>query len=229
MEQKIIINSKKQKLIGLLRKNESQTLFIICHGFQGSKDDYCIKELALKLYLKNYSTFRFSFSEHGEFNIVQEVEDLNAVVNYFTQQFTSIILVGGSLGALITSITAIKNNKVSKLITINGFFYPFFGIAWRYYRLILIALLSFPFLKTIRNISRFYFDNFKPNKIKVPTLIIYGNQDRILNPNHQSRKFFSNLITAKEIKQIDSIDHDLSKKEYVQVTVEEIVKWLNKY
>jgi len=74
----------------------------------------------------------------------------------------------------------------------------------------------------------FYFFSFKPAKINIPTLVIYGHKDKILNPRFQSLKFFEKLGKDKKIVHLENIDHGLSKKEHVQKATESIINFISK-
>lgn len=234
MEQKIKINNNKdQKLVGLYFLNNSEELIIICHGFHDSKDIFAIRELSKCLNKNHYSTFRFDFTGHGESegsfedNLIQQVEDVEKVVSYFKNKHKRIVLLGVSLGALVSSLSVMKNKNISKLITINGFFFlNFFNIAWKFSKYLIILCFMSLFKTDVRKNFSFYFKKFIPNNIKIPVLIICGKKDKKINFK-QSVKFYSLLNSTKDIKILNNIDHGLTKKEYVYDVGKEIVNWLN--
>src|SRR3989344_5403349 len=101
----VIKNKQRNKLVGLLNIGTNEDIIIICNGYDTTKEFAPIKLLAKGLNKAGYHVFRFDFSGTGESEgikkvfLSQQADDLNSVVDYFTD-YKKIILLGGSLGAL---------------------------------------------------------------------------------------------------------------------------------
>ena len=217
-----VLNFQSQKISGVLHENQSKTLLIIVPGYQTSKEDFAIKELATQL-SKKYSVFRYDLADG--INIAQHERDLDLVINFLRPKFEKIVLIGASLGALISIINVNKRGtSVDKLITVNGFFY-FWGLRWKDFKLIILTFLTFPFNGLSQKILINYYSFLKPKNINIPMLLICGKKDERINFK-QSKKFYESLVGNKTLKILDNIDHGLSKKEYVTSVVKEIFRWL---
>jgi len=226
MSQKVeILNDNGEKLVGLHYKTLSKKLIILCHGYKSSKDHPALKKIADRLFQNGYSVFRFDFTGHGEsegkiqINIIQQFKDIKAVIKYF-EEYDNFILIGASFSGFIASIAAYKCKKVSRLITINGLFYlKNFGL--KYFLLKVESILN----RKINKQLTFYSDYFKPELIKIPTLVIHVKNDRILDVK-QSMQFYSSLKNDRKYVVLEEGDHHLSKQRYINNVVDEIRKWL---
>ena len=224
-----IINNEGYKISGILHLAENKNLIIICNGYDSTKEFSSIKLLAEELSKKGYNVFRFDFSGTGESEgpknvfINQQVEDLNSIVNYF-KHFNKINILGGSLGALSASIVSIINSKISGLITVNGFFGTSkLGKEVRktYFLYRLLTFIN----RNHRLDYRFFKNNFLPEKIKIPVLVIYSEDDNVINPI-QSLDFFSKLKTKnKKPLSLTLKKHDLTGKGDVNKVVESVFNW----
>lgn len=213
----------------MLLKGKRDTLFIIVHGYKGSNEDYAIKNLSIELNKKDYSVFSPNIISEdikgSETDIQSQVIQVDNAVNNFYGKYKRIILVGGSLGALVTKITAANNPHVNGLITLNGFFY-FSGIKKDDLKTAARLFLTFPFNKDSRKTLLFYYKNLSSKKINIPTLIVTSKNDERISYK-QSVKFFNSLRLKKKLVFIEGMDHGMTKKLYIINTVKEIVSWLN--
>lgn len=216
-----IENSLNQKITGILHINQSKTLLIIVPGYRGTKEYFGIKELALQL-SKKYSVFRYDSTD--DINVVQQEKNLNSIVSFFKPKFDTIILIGTSLGALVSIMHVNKNKEINKLIIINGFFY-FWGLRWKDLKIVILTFLTFPFSKISRQILIHYYKNLKPKNINVPILLICGRNDERINFK-QSQKFYNSVKNNKNLVILDNIDHGLTKKEFVVDVSKKIIEWL---
>ncbi len=66
--------------------------------------------------------------------------------------------------------------------------------------------------------------HFKINDITIPTLVVHGEKDIIVNPK-QSLYFYQNLKTTKNLITVPNGDHPLMKKEYEKVTIA-VPQWI---
>ncbi|KAL3535602.1 hypothetical protein ACH5RR_004063 [Cinchona calisaya] len=142
-EQKKITLEKDNgsKLVGLLHdETGSPDVVILCHGYRSSKESRTIVEIADALKKDKISTFRFDFSGNGESegtfqysNYSGEVEDLRAVIGYFTRNNRRIsALIGHSKGGNVVLLYASKYHDIGKVINVSGRFHLDQGIADRF-------------------------------------------------------------------------------------------------
>ena len=124
--------------------NDSQKkpLVIFCHGYKGFKDWGAWHLVAQEFLKANMFFVKFNFSHNGgtmdnpidfpdleafaENNYSKELDDLDAVLNYFTSNNNSysdeiddsnIVVIGHSRGGGIAIIKASEENRITKLIT----------------------------------------------------------------------------------------------------------------
>ncbi len=118
-----ILNNKNEALHGTLRQNNTtKPLLIICHGYGTSRKHPALAAISESLYHRGHNTFTFDFSESAQkTSLAQQVADIESVIAHFTN-YQEITLIGGSFGALSTAIATIRVKRVTRLITVNGFF-----------------------------------------------------------------------------------------------------------
>lgn len=225
---KISIKSSRDVFInGILHQNGNGILFIVVHGFKDNMNIYAVKQLSIVI-SKYYSVFRFTFPDveknSNDFNMIDEIHYLHDVIGYFKGKYKKIILVGGSLGGLVCSLTAMENEDIDGLITLNGLSY-FWGLHRRFNKYLILIALTFPFNGIYARIYKYYKKFFKPEKIFVRTLVVTSESDKMISYK-QSLKFFSSLTTNKKIKILKDADHGLTKIEYINEVTNTIINWL---
>lgn len=226
---KISIKSFQGAMInGVLHQNGNDLLMIVVHGFKDNMDIYAVKQLSISLN-KFCSVFRFTFPDveknKDNFNLIEEFDYLKEIISFFRNKYKKVILVGGSLGALVCSITAIKNKDIDGLVTLNGLSY-FWGINKKFNKYLALIILTFPFNGPFAKMYKYYKKHFKPEEILVKTLVIASEKDEMINYK-QSLKLFSSLTADKKIKILKNADHGLTKIEYINEVSETIVNWLS--
>lgn len=226
-----LLNSRGNVLDSLLYPGNKKSLIVLCHGFGGCKDDFGIKQLALSLNKHGYPTFTFDFTGQGksegnkEFDLKQQVNDLEIVVDHFKKTYPQIIILGGSMGGLISALTSVKRSDISHVILVNPFLYLLKKVSWRDTKYLIGTIILYPFSKRVRSIYSTYFSYFQPKKLKASTLIIVGKNDRRVSPIH-SYQFFNEIACEKKLIDDDEIDHELSKQQYVDTVTDYIINWL---
>ncbi|KAJ0864744.1 putative feruloyl esterase [Helianthus annuus] len=128
-EQKIVIENKHgEKLVGLLHETGSKDVVILCHGFQSSKENNTMMNLASALEKEGISAFRFDFAGNGESegtfqygNYCREADDLHSVIQHFNgnNRVTRAIL-GHSKGGNVVLLYASKYHDVRCVINVSG-------------------------------------------------------------------------------------------------------------
>ncbi|TYC15537.1 alpha/beta hydrolase fold domain-containing protein [Bizionia gelidisalsuginis] len=122
--------------------NTKKPLVIFCHGYKGFKDWGAWNRVAEQFMTANLFFVKFNFSHNGgttenpidfpdlnafaENNYTKELDDLEAILSYFTQTDTpyskeidlnNITVIGHSRGGGIAILKAAENTKITKLIT----------------------------------------------------------------------------------------------------------------
>jgi len=121
------LNKHNENLAGVLNGELSDKLIVICHGLADTKDNPTFKTLAEEL-VDFAPTFRFDFSGNGESEgefsnstYHKEVEDLEAVIDYFKEQgVKSFCLIGHSMGGGVCQVVAGKRDEVAGLVSLAG-------------------------------------------------------------------------------------------------------------
>ncbi|XP_071716291.1 putative uncharacterized protein YDL057W isoform X2 [Rutidosis leptorrhynchoides] len=128
-QQKIIIhNNSGEKLVGLLHETGSKEIVILCHGFQCTKEYDMMVELAVALQKQGICAFRFDFSGNGESegtfqfgNYSKEVDDLRAVVQYFTAINRDVnAILGHSKGGNVVVLYASLHHDIPVVVNVSG-------------------------------------------------------------------------------------------------------------
>lgn len=130
MEEKIIYKSEKFDLCGLLSKrNESDLIVVLCHGYLGNKNETGLFDmLTTQLQNNNLNSFRFDFRSHGEssgkdidINITDEIKDLENTLDMLKNNgFNKFILIGSSFGGCIVSLINHKKYNILNMIIWHG-------------------------------------------------------------------------------------------------------------
>ncbi|KAG8367228.1 hypothetical protein BUALT_Bualt16G0050800 [Buddleja alternifolia] len=140
MQHKIMIEKKDGEiLVGMLHETGSNGIVIACHGFLCTKDQPIIVNLAMALENEGISVFRFDFTGNGESdgsfqygNYYKEVEDIRAVIKYFSGVNRKIIsILGHSKGANVVLLYASKYHDVDLVVNVSGRYYLDRGIEVR--------------------------------------------------------------------------------------------------
>ncbi len=236
MEEKSFFkNSKGNNLCGIVSNptsDKEKPIIILCHGFSTSKNSHTHVRLQDILNKNGISTFRFDFFGHGEsegefenITISEAVDDiLNAIKFLKEQGYLTIGLVGSSFGGIASIIAASKINE----LTILALKSPVSDYEEKEYatksKEELEEWKSKGFIYYVSGDGRklrldyTFFEDFKNNdgyeaakKIKIPTLIVHGDNDKIV-PIEQSQKTAS-LMENCRLEVIEGADHRYSKPE----------------
>jgi alpha-beta hydrolase superfamily lysophospholipase len=209
-----ISNTQGYKLKGLFHQGKGKKLIIICNGYGCTKEFSSIRYLAEGLTTKGYDVFRFDFSGTGESEgrkgvfFRQMVDDISSVVDYF-KMYKTVILLGGSLGAICASIASVRNPRVTHLITVNGYFGKSALDAKHKILFLLYRLATFVH-DAYRQDYTFLEANYLPEKLTVPVFVIYTKADTVVDPI-QSEEFYALLHSSqKECIPLPLERHDLT-------------------
>ncbi|MBI5393169.1 alpha/beta fold hydrolase [Candidatus Woesearchaeota archaeon] len=249
METKLIFNnSRGSKLVGILSKKSNKDIVILCHGFTSDKNSAKNVEISRKL--TDVSTFRFDFFAHGEsdgnmenITVSEGVDGILAAINYLRKlKYKNIGLLGSSYGGLCSIMAAAKAanaDDLQYLILVapvsdyedakrksGGEQYI---VDWQKKGYVYYPKKDG---KKIRlNIS--FYNDFKNNiaytiadKIKIPTLLVHGTEDRSV-PFQQSSKLFKLLQCDKQLVKVTGGDHRFTDPQDFEQVINVIVDFIN--
>lgn len=179
-------------------KKDHPSVLIVAPGFFNSKQAVLLKDLAESL-SRSHDVIAFDFRGHGKSSGLfywtsKEHRDLTAVLAYAKKTYTQIGVIGFSLGAAISLITASKTDVIDSLVCISP---PsaFDTIDYRFWELDPENDLVYTFLREGRTgkgvrPGPFWYKKEKPidciEKIKAPILFIHGDKDWIIGPWHSA-------------------------------------------
>lgn len=175
-----------------------------------------------------FALFLFDFTGFGEsegqgmFNHRQRVADIGSVLKQFKGKYKKIILCGISAGTICASIAATKYKELTKLYLVNGYY----DLLLTYPKFYLQTILGYLFSHEIRTETWYAWKNVYPEKIKIPTLVVAGSKDQIVNPK-QSIHFYNKLTCKKELIVVPDGDHGLMDKKYIPEYFPRVKNWLN--
>lgn len=224
----VFLNNKNKKLFGKFYKNSSDTLIIFCHG-TGSFSMY---ENKLETFLKVYydlglSVFWFDFTGWGKsegkgrFSHSQRVDDIGKAIDLFKNKYNKIVLCGISTGCIDCTIAVTKYKEITKLILVNGFYELKLTYPWLY----LISLWWY--LSNSETIKETFYawKYLHSEEIKIPTLVVVGEKDKVVNPQNSFR-FYEKLTCKKKLIIIPGGHDMVLKPELFQQYFSEIADWI---
>lgn len=214
------------KIVGDLQETQgSKQLLLMCHGLQSSAEHPAIKAITQKLYEHGHAVLAFNFSDTHGMDLERQVEDIIQLVEYFSS-YDEFILLGGSFGALSSATAVNKSPKIKGLVTVNGFF----G-SGRLGKSLLPTYLTFKAMTLTsakaKKFWRFYKEQFRPERITVPVLVIHSKADKDVSMM-QSKVFFTKLSGPKEFHTLETSDHNLQPGDEIDAIVSRIHGWLKR-
>lgn len=199
-------------------KAQHLSLVIIAHGFYNSKNALLLKDLAKGL-VDQHDVILFDFRGHGQSSgwfhwTSREYLDLLAVIEHVKGQYSKIGIVGFSLGAATTFITAAKTERINSIVAISC---PqsFERIDYKFWNLSPAIDLKYSLLgegrigKGVRP-GAFWRVKEKPihlvATIKQPVLFIHGTKDWVINHRH-THALYEKTRAFKKLEIIDDGPH----------------------
>ncbi|MGM9877876.1 MAG: alpha/beta hydrolase [Bacilli bacterium] len=237
MEEKIIYESEKFNLCGLLsRRNDNDLIVVLCHGYLGDKNETGLFDmLKIKLIEENLNSFRFDFRAHGEssgndddISLTGEIKDLENTLDMLKMKgFNKFILVGSSLGgAIVSLIDHSKYNILNMIIWYGALDFNKIKKGDFTKENMEIAKKNGYYIKYSKHNNNYRkisyqlfkdFDTYKPyvnlQKLDFPILLIHGTKDELVNyeSSINTHKLYKNskLIIIENAKHlfIDSIEN----------------------
>ena len=212
-----VITTDHHKIYYDYYKNNHRKLVVIAHGFFNSKNSVLLKDLARELN-KQYDVAVLDFRGHGDspglFSwTTKEYLDLEAVLKKFRHDYDKIGVVGFSLGAATSLITAARGNFIDSVIAVSP---PteFEKIEFHFWDLDFENDIIFNFKegrkgKGVRP-GPFWHKKDKPinivPKIEIPVLYIHGEADWLIRPWH-SQALFDKTKSKRKIVLIKKGPH----------------------
>jgi len=245
MEKIIFRNSLGQKIVGLLSDPGSDKVVIICHGLGSHKDDSPYNKFEKHINALGIATFRMDFLGHGESDgnyedlTLSEATDDILCARKILKRFRSIGFIGSSMGA-VSGIMAGAKVRFNFMIFISP---P------SHYSASDILFSGYHVMKELRKFHKkqkklndkkaaglrvkFFWDyTFQDSyeaaeKIFCPTLIIHGDNDKIV-PLAKSRELRKKLRNSK-MKIFKGADHRFTHPAAQKKLIEEVVKFVENH
>lgn len=228
--QKTVITNDKEKIAWQLYASNHAKLIIIAHGFYNSKEALLLKELAQEL-SSTYDVAVIDFRGHGKSSGLfhwtsKEYIDLLAVIDEVKDSYDAIGVIGFSLGAATSLITASKTDLIKSVIAVSP---PseFEKIEYRLWELDMNLDIKYSLFgegrigKGVRP-GPWWLAKEKPidiiATIKQPVYYIHGTKDWIIKPWH-SQTLFDKTNSVKKIDIIQDGPH----AEYLMLTHKKIL------
>lgn len=124
MEEIKILTKDRIKIAINHYKNDFDSVVIIAPGWFMTKDSKSFKEMS-EIFSENFDVIAMDFRGHGNSSGLytftrKESNDLSAVVDYASEKYKKIFLIGFSLGGALVLDCASKNERIDKVITISA-------------------------------------------------------------------------------------------------------------
>ena len=244
-DKELWIKNGNRDIYGVLNQpqqhQEKMPLAIISHGFNGTHAfgrNYFepLAKLGFLTYTFDFpcgSIYSRSDNNTMEMSVLDEKNDLKAIINYFKQQpyvdASRIVLIGESQGGLVTALTAAEMKKdVSEIVLV----YPALCIPdnWNE-RYPVEEMIPDTTLMWKVPLGRRYFKEVRPLKVfkqigkfKRPVLIVQGDKDQVVSMK-DSEKAVKTYKNAR-LHVIPGAGHGFKPHEQKQ-SVEQITIFLN--
>lgn len=244
----VLENNKGKKFLADLYTPESAEplpLVIFAHGYKGFKDWGAWNLMAEKFVKAGFIFASFNFSMNGigleniseftdidafsENNYTQELDDLEVVINYFSElksvDISKITLLGHSRGGGICVLKASEDSRISSLITLgsvdsmdrfvtgekledwkNSGIYNTFNSRTKQQMPHKIQFLN----NYLENKERLDVEK-AAKSLKIPALIIHGNNDESVNTSNA--KNLNKWISHSKLILVENTGHTFNTKE----------------
>lgn len=249
MKQKVFFpGSRKNRLCGILSDPSDDgncPLVVLCHGFTTSKDGRTYVRLEETLNRGKVATFRFDFFGHGEsegkfeeITISEAVDDvLSAILHVRESGYKKIGLMGSSFGGFASMVAAGRSENLYVLALkspvsdyLELLTTPHRGIdvaAWRQNGFTAFEgaegekrRLNFSFYEDAGKYDGYFY----ARKIRVPVLIVHGDQDETV-PLEQSKKAAA-IIPDCRLEIIKGAGHTYSNPAHFERMLDLIANFL---
>jgi len=235
---KSLLTEDRQEILYDHYQNGAKNLIIIAHGFFNSKNSTLLQDLGQELW-GDYDVILMDFRGHGQskglfYWTTKEYIDLIAVLKRVKDQYEKIGVIGFSLGAATSIITASKIDWINTLILVSA---PteFEKIEFHFWDLdvendILYNLIGKGKIGKGVRPGPFWLPKEKPvhliAQVKSPILFLHGEADWLIRPWH-SQTLHEKAKGQKEIVIIKNGPHaEYLIRKNKRETVKIIKDWL---
>lgn len=250
MSDKVYFDTKSgNRLVGILDvpKKHTGKVVILCHGFSSSKEGEKYQKLAALFTKEGIAALRFDFFGHGEsegsfsrITLTQAVDDVLSAIDFLEKLgFVDIGAVGVSFGGKAVFVAAGKSRRIKVLTlvapAIDGkalqkLTYGEKGIRqWKE-----DGKIKYDGKHGKHDLFYTFFEDLKhfnyvgiARHVKIPTLIIHGDEDTIVPVSH-SQKLFKELDGFKQLEVILGCNHFFERETDRQQLYDLTVAWIKK-
>ena len=213
-----VMTSDKKKIAYDHYEADHGKVIILAHGFYNSKQAVLFREMARSL-IDEYDVIVMDFRGHGKSEgffdwTAREYRDLEAVLEYAQPKYEKIGVVGFSLGAASSLITASRSEAIDSLIAVSppARFSQIDGHFWEmgvqeniFYNLFEDGRIG----KGVRP-GFLWFEKIHPidivDQISNPVLFVHGTKDWLIKPWH-SEQLFEKSAGHNELMLIEDGTH----------------------
>lgn len=223
------------------------TAYIVVHGFGGTPKD--INKVKLELINNNinerniYTPLLKGHGIKGSIDLTisfkEIINDLKKYINNIKEKYNSVVLIGYSMGGLISLSVAIET-KIDKLVLLNAplHIWNFKNFLWTLYvndfekkKYHLKTLFSSFNYNKIRNEIKLkklqLYLNKNLSAVNCDTLIFQSIHDYVARPISAKIIFKKINSTKKEIIWCDTATHYIPDEDTVILVTKQIVDWVN--
>jgi pimeloyl-ACP methyl ester carboxylesterase len=219
MEKITFKNSRNLNINGLFHPVDSDSVIILCHGLGGDNSEWGrFEPTATKFNEAGYNVLRFDFGGCGEsykapLILENHLDDYKSAISYLENKgFKKIIVLGLSFGGLIA--TKANDSRVQALILWAPMTNPK-NYRWE-------ERFSTSELKELKYDEWIEIQQEKMlTKTNVPTLIIQGDSDRIIQKDDTLKA--AELIKDSTLYMIENDTHDLKE---LDIFIDKTIAWL---
>jgi len=196
-----VVTADNKKIYYDHYKNDQEKVIILAHGFFNSKQTVLFQEMATALN-DEYDVIVMDFRGHGKSDgpfhwTAKSYQDLEAILDYASQDYQDIGVIGFSLGAATSLITASRTEEIDSLIAVST---PtqFRKINYQVWRLGFFENIFYSMSREGRigkgvKPGRLWLKKIKPidivDEIDIPVLYLHGKKDWLIRPKHSQRLF----------------------------------------
>ena len=227
--------------------NNDDRAYIVVHGFCGSpKDVESIKNELIKNGIDENNIYLPYIKFHTNTELIDlgydckdMVEDLKVYISYVKKKYRQLVLIGYSMGGLI-SIGVALENPTDTLILINTpiHIWNFKNFIWtlkksdlsgkKYHIETVASSFEYNRLKNsfyLGKLTKYILKNLY--SINIDTLIIQSTHDYVAKPSSAAEIYSRIHSERKEIRWYDRTTHYIPDEEDISDVIDYAVKWVN--
>ncbi len=214
-----------------------KSIVVLAHGVTGNKDRPFVIALAEALAAAGVPALRISFSGNGasggrfvDSNISKEVDDLGAVLDVVQKNFTTIGVIGHSMGGAVGVLRTSSDARIKFLVSLAGMVNtkafaerefgtvkPGAGFMWDDEK----CPLSQAYMDDLAKIGSVV---GRAKEIKVPWLLVHGSEDDVVAIG-DSREIFAQANQPKQLVEIPGSNHVFAG-EFTAKMIGTVVPWV---